>query len=257
MVTPPPSTTAAVMAVEVLKITKPAQFERLIDVLQQKPELARGKGQFGSTKRTQDEEWENIAVQLNIIGPPSRTAKEWQRVWIHYKGNLKRKLANNKLNLKTTGGGTSQHITLTNLEESVVGLIELQKSVNPTGTACGLYTLGSSFSPYLCSNGDDDNFSPPEEENVSASTSFSRKAKKRKPLQSIEEERIGYLKTQTENHTQMLQLLKNIENTNYKNYSLNKQKLELKKKSIELKKKKCEEASELHALNVQIKKRKI
>lgn len=41
-------------------------------------------------KSTLDGLWENLAIELNVIGPPIRTALQWRRVWSIYKYNSKR-----------------------------------------------------------------------------------------------------------------------------------------------------------------------
>lgn len=50
-----------------------------------------------------DELWETLAVELNEMGPPIRTAMQWRRVWSVFKYNTKRTLAR---------GGTSSQSRL-------------------------------------------------------------------------------------------------------------------------------------------------
>lgn len=48
--------------------------------MEKHPETGRGKPQFGCSKNKNKELWEEFAVVLNSLGPPSRTAHEWGRV---------------------------------------------------------------------------------------------------------------------------------------------------------------------------------
>lgn len=52
----------------------------MIDLIEQNPEIGRGKGHYGSSRQDVKKTWEQIAVELNSLGPPSRTGPEWQRV---------------------------------------------------------------------------------------------------------------------------------------------------------------------------------
>ncbi|KNC23195.1 hypothetical protein FF38_10068 [Lucilia cuprina] len=89
-------------------------MEKLVDLMTQNSDIARGKLPFGYNKMQLKDKWDNFTELLNALGPPIRNTKEWQRVKTHYKANLKRKLAANKKNFQATGG------------------------VNPNGSAMGL-----------------------------------------------------------------------------------------------------------------------
>ncbi|XP_037812903.1 uncharacterized protein LOC119604402 [Lucilia sericata] len=104
------------------RVTTKQQFDKLVELMEKHPETGRGKPQFGCSKNKTKELWEEFSVELNNLGPPSRTAQEWGRVWIHYKANLKRKLTNNRSNLLPTGGGHSQEVSLNPLEETEKGV---------------------------------------------------------------------------------------------------------------------------------------
>ncbi|XP_067648328.1 uncharacterized protein [Eurosta solidaginis] len=119
------------------KISTKDQIERLIELMERRPEFGRGKPQFGCSQNRVKEIWEEFALELNSFGPPTRTASEWTRVWVHYKANLKRKLSNNRNNLVATGGGPSQEKSLSPLEESVAQLIYIRSQVTPSGRAFG------------------------------------------------------------------------------------------------------------------------
>lgn len=42
-------------------------------------------------KKTYESLWDNLAAQLNDIGPPDHTTSEWKRIWSVHKYNKKRK----------------------------------------------------------------------------------------------------------------------------------------------------------------------
>ncbi|KAI8116684.1 hypothetical protein CVS40_11288 [Lucilia cuprina] len=93
-----------------LKITNKKQMEKLVDLMTQNSDIARGKLPFGYNKMQLKDKWDNFTELLNALGPPIRNTKEWQRVKTHYKANLKRKLAANKKNFQATGGGPSTEV---------------------------------------------------------------------------------------------------------------------------------------------------
>lgn len=101
-----------------VNITTKQQFDILIEEMQANPNVARGVRLFGETKATTDEVWKSIAMKLNSYGPPTRTPDEWQRVWVHFKAKLKKKIAQNKRNINVTGGGPSQEVSLSPLEQT-------------------------------------------------------------------------------------------------------------------------------------------
>ncbi|XP_017483899.1 PREDICTED: uncharacterized protein LOC108372678 [Rhagoletis zephyria] len=116
-----------------LKISNKQQIDSLVDLVEKHPDIGRGKGQYGSSRQETKDTWVQFAVELNSLGPPSRTGPEWQRVSIHYKANLKRKLAKNKENFLAT-----QEANLTASEERVCELTQVNLSINPPGRAFGL-----------------------------------------------------------------------------------------------------------------------
>lgn len=62
------------------KVTTARQFEKLVELMRKHPDTGRGKPQFGGSKNKTKELWEVFAMELNSLGPPSRTAQEWGRV---------------------------------------------------------------------------------------------------------------------------------------------------------------------------------
>uniref|UniRef100_A0A0A1WXJ2 Regulatory protein zeste n=1 Tax=Zeugodacus cucurbitae TaxID=28588 RepID=A0A0A1WXJ2_ZEUCU len=64
------------------KKTNQKQFELMVKLLEKNPQLAKGMTPFGSTKQTRIDLWEDIAAELNNIGPPLRRGSEWNKVKI-------------------------------------------------------------------------------------------------------------------------------------------------------------------------------
>ncbi|XP_017478077.1 PREDICTED: uncharacterized protein LOC108367887 isoform X2 [Rhagoletis zephyria] len=73
------------------KRTTTQQFQKLVAIMENNPDVARGMGSFGSTKKSRAELWEKFATELNAIGPPMRNGREWNKVWLDYKLKLKKK----------------------------------------------------------------------------------------------------------------------------------------------------------------------
>ncbi|KNC32770.1 hypothetical protein FF38_10751 [Lucilia cuprina] len=121
-----------------VKITTKHQFDLLVQQMELYPRIARGVRGFGDTKATVDETWKEISEKLNSCGPPMRTPEEWQRVWIHFKAKLKKKMANNHRNIYTTGGGPLEEISLSQIEQAAAKLVRTDISVNPQGNTCGV-----------------------------------------------------------------------------------------------------------------------
>ncbi|XP_017465149.1 PREDICTED: uncharacterized protein LOC108358372 [Rhagoletis zephyria] len=94
-------------------------------------------GSFGSTKKIRAELWKKFATELNAIGPPIRSGREWNKVWLDYKLKLKKKLPQNRRENVATGGGPYTQQSLTPLERTVDELLHLQEAVNPTGSSFG------------------------------------------------------------------------------------------------------------------------
>ncbi|XP_039965938.1 uncharacterized protein LOC126761075 [Bactrocera neohumeralis] len=99
-----------------LKITNGKQFERLVHLMQKNPQIARRARIYGQSKLQVEEQWNKIADELNNFGPPRRTGKEWQRVWINYKAKTKKKICDEHF----------QQYPLTKLEQTVAGLLQAE-----------------------------------------------------------------------------------------------------------------------------------
>lgn len=56
------------------------QWEKIMEFMNSNPDIARGKPRFGMSKTLLNEKFDELAIDLNNIGPPERSSKEWQRV---------------------------------------------------------------------------------------------------------------------------------------------------------------------------------
>ncbi|XP_017474316.1 PREDICTED: uncharacterized protein LOC108364943 [Rhagoletis zephyria] len=114
-----------------VKITTRQQFEILVQQMEQNPSIARGVRAFGETKANTEHVWKEISSKLNSYGPPTRTSEKCQRVWIHFKAKLRKKMAHNRRNI--TGGGPSAEISLSALEQAAADFLQMGTSVDPPG----------------------------------------------------------------------------------------------------------------------------
>uniref|UniRef100_A0A182MHG5 Regulatory protein zeste n=1 Tax=Anopheles culicifacies TaxID=139723 RepID=A0A182MHG5_9DIPT len=86
--------------------------------MEQRSDIAKG-----FVKGNQKIFWQNLSVDLNTAGPPTKNAEEWNTVWKNLKYGTKKKWSRNKTNLTSTGGGPSTEVPLTALEERVATLL--------------------------------------------------------------------------------------------------------------------------------------
>ncbi|XP_036327992.1 uncharacterized protein LOC118740527 isoform X5 [Rhagoletis pomonella] len=191
------TSTNSVVESPIIKITNKQQFDLLVALMEQNLDIARGKRPYGSSRQDVKETWEQFAVELNNLGPPTRTGPEWQRVWIHHKAKLKRKLA--------TGGGPSQEVRR---------VYELTH-VDPFESVFGFEVANGTHE----SNSVNSDIESPVVE-VATPT-----PKQESP--DMGEAKLILLEKQAETQNEILQTLKQIENIKYKEYLLKKQKLEV------------------------------
>ncbi|XP_055640365.1 uncharacterized protein LOC129777847 [Toxorhynchites rutilus septentrionalis] len=121
------------------KTTTKNQFERIVLLLEQEPDIAKGFSRGNSGPY-----WDDLAAEVNSLGPPIRDGSGWKKVWADYKSGLKRKLAHNKREQRATGGGPNKIINLSELEEQAVLLTGLLATVEGIpGTSSHGTQLGS------------------------------------------------------------------------------------------------------------------
>ncbi|XP_055589423.1 uncharacterized protein LOC129741702 [Uranotaenia lowii] len=124
-----------------LRITNQLQFAELVRRMELNPSVAKGLKYAEATNVSRQNFhviWADTTEALNSLGPPTRTAAEWQKVWADFKLKTKSKLLKNKKDLNATGGGPNNSTPLTACEEAVVGLLSLEKAVCHGGTVFGL-----------------------------------------------------------------------------------------------------------------------
>ncbi|XP_067648230.1 uncharacterized protein [Eurosta solidaginis] len=81
---------------------------------------------------------EEITAELNCLGPPVRETKKWMKVWADMKSKTKKKMSENMVEYRATGGGPKRLNAYTHAEEAIMGLLQLHTSVDPTGEEHGL-----------------------------------------------------------------------------------------------------------------------
>ncbi|XP_001661174.2 uncharacterized protein LOC5574104 [Aedes aegypti] len=130
------------MEVKRVRVTNRKQFQLLVDQMEAHPAVAKGlKFCVESGYRNEaayNGVWKNIATELNSMGPPIRSPKEWQKVWTDFKLKIKNKLVHNKREANATGGGPNKMKVLSPIEEAVAKLLSLDKTVNHSGSTFGL-----------------------------------------------------------------------------------------------------------------------
>lgn len=66
--------------------TIPGQMKRLVEMMEDHATLATGRSKSTCYKQMQRTGWENIATELNALGPPIKTWDGWRKVC--YKSSL-------------------------------------------------------------------------------------------------------------------------------------------------------------------------
>ncbi|XP_036330126.1 uncharacterized protein LOC118742278 isoform X2 [Rhagoletis pomonella] len=82
--------------------------------------------------------WTSLSTDLNALGPPTKSLAEWKKVWSDFKSSIKKKLSNNRIQMRATGGGPNREVQLTALEEEVAQLVNIYDAVaGVSGRHCG------------------------------------------------------------------------------------------------------------------------
>ncbi|XP_054725854.1 uncharacterized protein LOC129235832 [Anastrepha obliqua] len=82
------------------------------------------------SKEEASEFWKKVAEELNSMGPPQKDITSWKKVWLDWKAYIKRKLAENKIEQRATGGGRNRQHHFNEMEEAVIRLTALETSTN-------------------------------------------------------------------------------------------------------------------------------
>lgn len=93
------------------------------------------RGYVKGDKVVVDSLWTELTALLNSSSPPSKTCKEWKKVWSDWKGNVKAKMCHNKKDLRGTGGGDINQYVFSEHENSLIRICGLYKSVDGVGGA--------------------------------------------------------------------------------------------------------------------------
>uniref|UniRef100_A0A0A1X5I0 Regulatory protein zeste n=1 Tax=Zeugodacus cucurbitae TaxID=28588 RepID=A0A0A1X5I0_ZEUCU len=218
------------------KVSTKQQLDRLVDLVKKNPNIGRGKRIYGTRRDEINKTWDKYADELNSLGPPTRTATEWQRVWIHYKANLKRKLARTKEHLETNAGrlGAFHEISLSATEEKAFEITQMDFS----------------FSTNEFIDVSDERIktpSPPAAE--SSLIAGNTEQPTTKPAKTTVAQ-LELLKAMAGKQNEMLRTLRNMQSTQHKLYQLKLEKLKLLKKRER-------EASALRKLRIELAKAKL
>ncbi|XP_055381861.1 uncharacterized protein LOC129612339 [Condylostylus longicornis] len=134
---------------KIVKVTTRKQFEELGNFMTENAFIAKGL-KFAEnsciSKCEFDAKWNQLTEKLNSLGPPIRNTAGWQKVWCDYKLKLKKKLAHNKKELNSTGGGLFKLAQLTAMDEGIINLLSLQKTVPHDAVVFGI-DENSNFAP--------------------------------------------------------------------------------------------------------------
>uniref|UniRef100_A0AAG5DMY7 Regulatory protein zeste n=1 Tax=Anopheles atroparvus TaxID=41427 RepID=A0AAG5DMY7_ANOAO len=69
--------------------TNRIQMEKLIEALQREPDIAHATYQ---RSRNRHDFWEELAKQLNYLGPPVKHHFHWKKVWFDFKCSVRKKM---------------------------------------------------------------------------------------------------------------------------------------------------------------------
>ncbi|XP_055914609.1 uncharacterized protein LOC129947881 [Eupeodes corollae] len=251
----------------ICKRTNKNQFEKLVELMESNPNLARGVGEFGSSKKNQKEYWDQFATTLNSLGPPTRDGKEWHKVWLDYKLKIKRKLSMNKAEVVATGGGKYSQVSLTPLEQAVDELLGLEQAVRPEGMCFGSSHQISEDLIIGLQDIEVLNEKDPGEADTQKSPPPPLTAMKRTTMnENSEKERLRLLQGQTATQTELVKIekeklsfLSDIARFSRKSYEIQREKLALLKAAEKRKEKENFDKNRRHAeyLEMETKKHKL
>ncbi|XP_036340439.1 uncharacterized protein LOC118749765 [Rhagoletis pomonella] len=110
--------------------TKLAQFELMVDFMEEHPQLAKGQLKTSNAKASANILWKRLMEDLNSCAQPTRDVAGWKRVWADYKNHLKAKMRRNKQSNSNTGDGPSRYQHFTPVEERVIQLMSIDEAVS-------------------------------------------------------------------------------------------------------------------------------
>ncbi|RVE53367.1 hypothetical protein evm_001937 [Chilo suppressalis] len=108
---------------EARRISTLRQLEMLLDFVAVRKDLALGRHRSKEARAISARLWRQCAKQLNSAGP-TRTPKEWSRVWNDMKCRVRSKMSSHALSQQSdTGGGANNSVTFTGMEARVANII--------------------------------------------------------------------------------------------------------------------------------------
>ncbi|XP_036320393.1 uncharacterized protein LOC118734818 [Rhagoletis pomonella] len=108
----------------------------IVEFMENNPDIA--KGYTKRDKALVNALWQELSNSLNSAGPPQKDANGWKKAWTEWKSEIRKILSHNKNEARATGGGPFTKHQLTQLEESIVRICGIERSVyGVTGVAIG------------------------------------------------------------------------------------------------------------------------
>ncbi|XP_059219669.1 uncharacterized protein LOC131995955 [Stomoxys calcitrans] len=214
-----------------IKKTTPKQFEALVDFMCQNPNIAKGYHK-NTDKLSIKEQWNNLQRKLNSLGPPTREAEGWMKVWADMKSSVKKKIVHNKMESRATGGGIFNQKLLTPLEEAVAGLLQINSIVSPECPSIGVQSSPVNLIQEILEDEVDGHVS---EDNVEVDIQPNTSTRKRKQ-RTVDKNVLldQQLKIQTSLYEEVKKSLSEIERYSRKNYKVQEERLKMEKEKLRL-----------------------
>lgn len=97
----------------------------MLKFMEKHPGLA--KGFYRGDRVVGEQLWNELAKELNSIGPPQKDSPGWKKAWADWKACIRKKLSENRAETTATGGGPNNMQHISSKDDAVAKL-------------CGLYT---------------------------------------------------------------------------------------------------------------------
>ncbi|XP_058127711.1 uncharacterized protein LOC131291216 [Anopheles ziemanni] len=95
------------------------QMEKLVQIMEQNPEVAKGICSNPSAF------WGEVCKELNPLGP-SKDKTGWRKAWADKKSNVKKKYTQMVQERNKTGGGIAASCTFTDIEERILNVTNIK-----------------------------------------------------------------------------------------------------------------------------------
>ncbi|KAF5273824.1 hypothetical protein FQA39_LY00939 [Lamprigera yunnana] len=90
-------------------------WEVITSFMENYPGFATGRLNYASGRATYDSFWESLTNELNALGLGMRPVHKWQKTWVDFKCNLKKKASALRQEQMKTGGGPTELKNLTDV----------------------------------------------------------------------------------------------------------------------------------------------